>query len=72
MFIGYEQANRYRVMTPSGDTVAYLAEEDLGFGQAIMRQAFRTHRGLSLGLLEWPNRGLNRSLTLSHQPFDVL
>jgi hypothetical protein len=25
---------------------------------------------LSLGLLELPNRGLNRPLTLSHQPFD--
>ena len=44
IFLGFEQANRYIVMDPHGNHVGYMAEHDGGFGKALSRQAFRTHR----------------------------
>lgn len=44
IFLGFEQANRYIIMDPHGNHVGYMAEHDGGFGKALSRQAFRTHR----------------------------
>jgi hypothetical protein len=30
VFLGYEQANRYSILSPDGRTLAYLAEEEAG------------------------------------------
>ena len=47
LFLGFEQANRYVIMDPQGNHVGYMAEHDGGFGKAIGRQWFRTHRAFT-------------------------
>ncbi|KAG0175026.1 hypothetical protein DFQ30_001023 [Apophysomyces sp. BC1015] len=44
VFLGYEQANRYKIMDPNGNHVGYIAEEDGSIGTTISRQLMRTHR----------------------------
>ncbi|KAI9312981.1 Scramblase-domain-containing protein [Dichotomocladium elegans] len=43
IFLGYEQANRYKIMDPNGNHIGFIAEEE-GFGKSISRQILRTHR----------------------------
>ncbi|KAK4048603.1 hypothetical protein OIO90_005773 [Microbotryomycetes sp. JL221] len=52
VLVGYEQANKYRIMSPEGSILGYLVEEDLGFGKAIARQAFKTHRSFKATVLD--------------------
>lgn len=47
LFLGFEQANRYVIMDPQGNHVGYMAEHDGGFGKAVGRQWFRTHRAFT-------------------------
>ena len=47
LFLGFEQANRYVIMDPQGNLVGYMAEHDGGFGRAVGRQWFRTHRAFT-------------------------
>jgi hypothetical protein len=44
VFMGFEQANRYAIMTVQGEHVGYLAEEDQGMLGTMSRQVLRTHR----------------------------
>ncbi|POV96139.1 hypothetical protein PSHT_15294 [Puccinia striiformis] len=44
LFIGFEQANRYRILSPTGETLGFLAEEERGFTGTIFRQIAGTHR----------------------------
>ncbi|EPQ30584.1 uncharacterized protein PFL1_02108 [Pseudozyma flocculosa PF-1] len=45
IFLGYEQANRYSIVSPTGEQVGFLTEEETGFlGGAMKRQLLRTHR----------------------------
>lgn len=44
VFMGFEQANRYAIMTVQGEHVGYLAEEDQGMLGTLSRQVLRTHR----------------------------
>ncbi|KAF7723208.1 hypothetical protein EC973_002283 [Apophysomyces ossiformis] len=44
VFLGYEQANRYKVIDPNGNNIGYIAEEEGSIGTAIGRQFMRTHR----------------------------
>ncbi|KAN0064916.1 hypothetical protein ACQY0O_001973 [Thecaphora frezii] len=45
IFLGYEQANRYSILSPTGEQVGFLAEEETGMlGGALQRQLLRTHR----------------------------
>ncbi|KAK4688541.1 hypothetical protein P7C73_g1563, partial [Tremellales sp. Uapishka_1] len=44
VFMGFEQANRYAIMTPEGENVGYLAEEERSIISAVSRQTLRTHR----------------------------
>jgi len=41
---GFEQANKYVIMDPSGNHVGYMAEQERGIGNMMARQWFRTHR----------------------------
>lgn len=47
ILLGFEQANRYVIMDPQGNHVGYMAEHDGGFGKAMGRQWFRTHRAFT-------------------------
>lgn len=44
VFLGFEQANRYRLVNAQGEEVGFLAEQEGGFGQSIGRQVMRGHR----------------------------
>ncbi|KAI7861605.1 Scramblase, partial [Spinellus fusiger] len=46
VFLGYEQANKYKIMDSHGNIVGYIAEED-GLGKSLSRQLLRTHRRLN-------------------------
>ncbi|PSK38281.1 hypothetical protein C7M61_002840 [Candidozyma pseudohaemuli] len=46
--IGFEQANRYKIMNSNGDQIAYMEEKDFGIMKAIGRQFFRLHRPFEL------------------------
>lgn len=46
VFLGYEQANRYKIMDPQGNHIGYIAEEE-GLGKSISRQFLRTHRKMN-------------------------
>lgn len=44
VFLGFEQANRYRLVNQKGEDVGFLAEQEGGFGKAMGRQVMRGHR----------------------------
>lgn len=44
VFLGFEQANRYRLVNAKGEDVGFLAEQEGGFGTSIGRQLLRGHR----------------------------
>lgn len=48
--IGFEQANRYRILNSLGQQIAYMEEVDFGFAKAIGRQFFRLHRPFEIGV----------------------
>jgi hypothetical protein len=50
VFLGYEQANRYKIMDPNGTHLGYIAEEE-GFAKSISRQLLRTHRKMNATIL---------------------
>lgn len=47
VFLGFEQANKYIIMDPSGGHIGYMAEQDHGIGRSLARQLFRTHRSFT-------------------------
>ena len=65
IFLGFEQANRYVIMNPEGETVGFMAEHDGGFGKVLTRQAFRTHRAFMAHVFDKSNREVLRF----HRPF---
>lgn len=52
VFLGFEQANRYAIMDPSGEHLGYMEEEDFGITKAILRQVYRLHRPFSVRVLD--------------------
>lgn len=44
LFLGFEQANKYKIMNANGDQVGYMQEKDYGIFKMIGRQFFRLHR----------------------------
>ncbi|MCJ1224633.1 hypothetical protein MMC12_001278 [Toensbergia leucococca] len=44
VMLGFEQANKYLILNPQGEHIGYIAERDLGMGNMMTRQMFRTHR----------------------------
>ncbi|GAB7347004.1 hypothetical protein MBLNU459_g3153t1 [Dothideomycetes sp. NU459] len=65
VFLGFEQANRYVIMNGRGETIGYLAEQDHGLGNALARQAFRTHRSFTAHIFDRDEREVLRI----HRPF---
>lgn len=52
VFLGFEQANRYRLVNTKGEDVGYLAETEGGFASSIGRQIMRNHRPFSCSVLD--------------------
>jgi uncharacterized protein YxjI len=50
IFLGFEQANRYKIMDPQGNIQGYIAEQD-DLGKSISRQLLRTHRKMNATIL---------------------
>ncbi|GAA5948549.1 hypothetical protein JCM3765_004921 [Sporobolomyces pararoseus] len=44
IFLGFEQANKYQLLSPEGNLLGYLLEEEVGIGSTLKRQFLRTHR----------------------------
>ncbi|CAG8608730.1 2798_t:CDS:2 [Ambispora leptoticha] len=44
IFLGFEQANKYALLDPGGNSVGFIAEEEQSFTSTLFRQLFRTHR----------------------------
>ncbi|KAI4123878.1 MAG: hypothetical protein LQ347_005966, partial [Umbilicaria vellea] len=47
VMLGFEQANKYVIMDPQGNHIGYMAERELGMGNMMARQWFRTHRSFT-------------------------
>lgn len=65
VFLGFEQANKYVIMNGRGETIGYMAEQDHGLGNALARQAFRTHRSFTAHIFDADQREVLRI----HRPF---
>lgn len=52
LFIGFEQANRYRILSPTGETVGFLAEEERGLSSTLFRQLAGTHRAFQASVMD--------------------
>ena len=52
ILLGYEEANKYKLLNPEGETVGFLMEEELGFVSSIKRQVLRTHRAMKATVLD--------------------
>ncbi|ORY95476.1 Scramblase-domain-containing protein [Syncephalastrum racemosum] len=50
IFLGFEQANRYKIMDPNGNYVGFIAEEE-GFAKSVSRQFLKTHRPFKATIL---------------------
>jgi hypothetical protein len=68
IFLGFEQANRYVIMDPEGNTIGYLAERDHGLGSAVARQAFKTHRSFTTHVFDKNEQEVLRF----HRPFALI
>ncbi|CEH18253.1 Phospholipid scramblase [Ceraceosorus bombacis] len=44
IMVGFEQANRYALLNPSGQPLGYLVEQEGSLGKTLTRQLLRTHR----------------------------
>ncbi|KAI8341849.1 Scramblase-domain-containing protein [Chlamydoabsidia padenii] len=51
IFLGYEQANKYKIMDPNGNSLGYIAEEE-GFARSLSRQFLRTHRRMNATVMD--------------------
>jgi hypothetical protein len=65
VLMGFEQANRYVIMDPSGNHIGYLAERDHGIGNAVARQMFKTHRSFTTHVFDREEKEILRF----HRPF---
>lgn len=52
VFLGFEQANRYKIMNSMGQQIGYMEEEDYGILKMIGRQFFRLHRPFKIGVYD--------------------
>ncbi|KAL9119273.1 MAG: hypothetical protein Q9187_004172 [Circinaria calcarea] len=65
IMIGFEQANRYIIMDPQGNHLGYMAEQELGTGNILARQMFKTHRSFTTHVFD--KRG--KEVLRFHRPF---
>ena len=52
VMLGFEQANKYVIMDPQGNHIGYMAERELGMGNMLARQWFRTHRSFTAHIFD--------------------
>ncbi|KAK3813631.1 MAG: Scramblase-domain-containing protein [Linnemannia gamsii] len=52
VLVGFEQANKYAIVDPSGSPIGYIAEEDTTMVKAMSRQLLRTHRPFKASVLD--------------------
>ncbi|KAF8926281.1 hypothetical protein BGZ58_011320 [Dissophora ornata] len=65
LLVGFEQANKYAIVDPSGTPIGYIAEEDTTMVKAMSRQLLRTHRPFKASVLDLEG---NEVLKI-HRPF---
>ncbi|KAK3817941.1 MAG: Scramblase-domain-containing protein [Linnemannia elongata] len=65
VLVGFEQANKYAIVDPSGEPIGYIAEEDTTMVKAMSRQLLRTHRPFKASVLDLEG---NEVLKI-HRPF---
>ncbi|KAF9193027.1 hypothetical protein BGZ51_004260 [Haplosporangium sp. Z 767] len=65
VLVGFEQANKYAIVDPSGTPIGYIAEEDTTMMKAMSRQVLRTHRPFQASVLDLAG---NEILKI-HRPF---
>ncbi|KAF9338302.1 hypothetical protein BGZ91_008931 [Linnemannia elongata] len=65
VLVGFEQANKYAIVDPSGEPIGYIAEEDTTMVKAMSRQLLRTHRPFKASVLDLEG---NEILKI-HRPF---
>lgn len=68
IFLGFEQANKYKIMNSMGQQIGYMREQDYGIFRAIGRQISRLHRPFNIGVYD--NYG-NLVLTIK-RPFSFI
>ncbi|PWN90494.1 Scramblase, partial [Acaromyces ingoldii] len=52
IFLGFELANRYALVSPEGEPKGYIAETEQGLGNVMQRQFFRNHRPFTAHVLD--------------------
>lgn len=62
--IGLEQANKYVILDPQGNHLGFIAERDLGIGNAMVRQMFKTHRSFETHVFDKHEREVLRASQL--------
>lgn len=65
VLMGFEQANRYVIMDPTGNHIGYLAEQEHGIGNTIYRQMAKTHRSFTTHVFDRDQKEVLRF----HRPF---
>jgi hypothetical protein len=65
VLMGFEQANRYVIMDPHGNHIGYLAEQEHGIGNAVVRQMLKTHRSFTTHVFDKEEKEVLRF----HRPF---
>ncbi|SLM37887.1 Scramblase [Lasallia pustulata] len=65
VMLGFEQANKYVIMDPQGNHIGYMAERELGMGNMMARQWFRTHRSFTTHVFDKQEKEVLRF----HRPF---
>lgn len=65
IMLGFEQANKYRILDPQGNQLGYMAEQEFGMGNMMARQWLRTHRSFTTHIFD---RNMKEILRF-HRPF---
>lgn len=73
-FVGFEQANKYALLTPDGQPAGYLAEEGVSLGSSLRRNFFATSRPFTATLFSTQGTPLllfRRGFTLINSAIQV-
>lgn len=52
VLLGYEEANKYQLLSPEGVLLGYLMEQEVGMKGMVMRQMLKTHRAFKATVLD--------------------